>query len=204
MRWLRWLPAVLVLLPWLLGPAIPSNEARVRDPGRPVTFRLLDWETVALGSARAPVGGLIGPTLSASPMPTRCARSSARTRPVGPPPSRRSSVSSPGLCRRRAQPFGSRSPPDRLFPPVLVALTPPPNVLVVAPRTELRVFSRSVLKSMDVSAQEQLETSTDSTGVSSLVAPIGGLATYPVDGARRRFAPSASCPRSRTSGCTST
>ena len=32
---------------------------------------------------------------------------------------------------------------------------------------------------MDVAAQEQLEASADSTGVSSLVAPIGGLATYP-------------------------
>jgi hypothetical protein len=32
---------------------------------------------------------------------------------------------------------------------------------------------------MDVGSQEQLEASADSTGVSSLVAPIGGLATYP-------------------------
>ena len=32
---------------------------------------------------------------------------------------------------------------------------------------------------MDIAAQERLEASADSTGVSSLVAPIGGLATYP-------------------------
>jgi hypothetical protein len=66
-----------------------------------------------------------------------------------------------------------------LFPPVLVALTPPPNVLVISPRTELRVIDSSVLQAMDVPAQERLEASADSTGVSSLVAPIGGLATYP-------------------------
>jgi hypothetical protein len=66
-----------------------------------------------------------------------------------------------------------------LFPPVLVALTPPPNVLVIAPRSELRVIGSSVLQAMDVAAQVQLENSADSTGVSSLVAPIGGLATYP-------------------------
>jgi predicted aminopeptidase len=70
-------------------------------------------------------------------------------------------------------------PLPTLFPPVLINLTAPPNVLVIAPRTELRVIDSSVLEPMDVAAQEQLETSADSTGVSSLVAPIGGLATYP-------------------------
>ena len=68
---------------------------------------------------------------------------------------------------------------ESVFPPVLVSLTAPPNVLVIAPRNELRVINSSVLEPMDVAAQEQLEASADSTGVSSLVAPIGGLATYP-------------------------
>ncbi|HEX8968086.1 MAG TPA: hypothetical protein VF937_09415, partial [Chloroflexota bacterium] len=66
-----------------------------------------------------------------------------------------------------------------LFPPVLVALTPPPNVLVISPRTELRVIDSTVLQPMGVADQQQLEASADSLGVSSLVAPIGGLATYP-------------------------
>src|SRR5262249_13862137 len=70
-------------------------------------------------------------------------------------------------------------PPERLFPPLLVALTTPPDVLVISPRTELRVLQSSVLRGMDVPAQQQLEASADSLGVSSLVAPIGGLATYP-------------------------
>jgi hypothetical protein len=67
----------------------------------------------------------------------------------------------------------------RVFPPVLVALTPPPNVLVVAPRGELRVIESVVLGTLNVSEQERLEGSVDSAGVVSLVAPIGGLATYP-------------------------
>jgi hypothetical protein len=77
----------------------------------------------------------------------------------------------------RSEPVGLAG--GRLFPPVLVALTAPPNILVIAPRTELRVVSSSVMQAMDVPSQEGLEASADSTGVSSLVAPIGGLATYP-------------------------
>ncbi|HEV7663068.1 MAG TPA: hypothetical protein VGQ62_05990 [Chloroflexota bacterium] len=60
-----------------------------------------------------------------------------------------------------------------------MALTAPPNVLVIAPRSALRVQQSSILQALDVAAQERLEASADSTGVSSLVAPIGGLATYP-------------------------
>src|SRR5260370_24428919 len=47
---------------------------------------------------------------------------------------------------------------------------------------------------MDVPAQERLEASADSTNVSSLVAPIGGLATYPsmvLDEAPDRVLPAA-------------
>src|SRR5207253_10188761 len=78
-----------------------------------------------------------------------------------------------GLGRSQALPLGG------LFPPVLVALTPPPNVLVVSPRSELRVIESVVLQAMDVSRQEQLERSADSSNASSLLAPIGRLATYP-------------------------
>jgi hypothetical protein len=68
---------------------------------------------------------------------------------------------------------------DRLFPPLLVALNSPPNVLVISPRNHLRVIGSTVLQGMDTAAEERLEASADSTGVSSLVAPIGGLASYP-------------------------
>jgi hypothetical protein len=66
-----------------------------------------------------------------------------------------------------------------LFPPVLVALTPPPDVLVVSPRTELRVVHSVLLKPMPPALRPELERSADSSGFSSLVAPIGGIGTYP-------------------------
>jgi len=43
----------------------------------------------------------------------------------------------------------------------------------------LRVTGSVVLKPLNVVDQERLEESADSTGVSSLVAPVGGIATYP-------------------------
>src|SRR5687768_16198712 len=48
LTWLRWLPTLLVLLPWLLTSAVPDNTARIRDLSGMVSFRLLDWETVNL------------------------------------------------------------------------------------------------------------------------------------------------------------
>src|ERR1700682_103326 len=46
---LRWLPSLLLLVPWLVGPMAPSNDARIRDLAGPASFRLLDWETVHVG-----------------------------------------------------------------------------------------------------------------------------------------------------------
>jgi hypothetical protein len=180
---LRWLPSLVLLLPWLLGPLAPSNAARIRDLAAPSGFRLLDWETVHLGERTGRLwAGLtgvyqVGPadvdTLRAyfgGPARTSELRSEAEVaveRVVG------QAYTDAGLTR--SEPSLIRG----LFPPVLVALTAPPNVLVVSPRTDLRVVDTSVLQPMDVAAQERLEASADSTGVSSLVAPIGGLATYP-------------------------
>src|SRR5579859_6717569 len=60
-RTLRWLPSVLRLLPWLLGPLAPSNDARIRDLAGPSSFRLLDWETVHLSERAGRLwAGLVG------------------------------------------------------------------------------------------------------------------------------------------------
>jgi hypothetical protein len=180
---LRWLPSLVLLVPWLLAPAAPSNASRIRDLAGPYTFRLLDWETVQLGDRVDRVwAGLFGTTsVRSSDADTLNAYFQSTPRP----PELRPQVE--GALERmvgqayrdgglgRAQPLLT----DRLFPPVLVALTPPPNVLVIAPRTELRVLASSVMQAMNTSAQERLEASADSTNVSALVAPIGGLATYP-------------------------
>ena len=185
---LRWVPSVLLLLPWLLGPLAPSAAERVRDVTAPTAFRLLDWETVHLGSRAGRLWtALVGPT---APSPTEAAEDRDTLRAYFHDATQRaelraraeaamerlvaSAYKDAGVSRSMPLPSGS------VFPPVLVALTAPPNVLVVSPRTELRVTDSSVLQAMDTPAQERLEASVDSHGdVVSLVAPIGGLATYP-------------------------
>jgi hypothetical protein len=180
---LRWVPSVLLLVPLLLSPAAPPETARIRDLSSPYGFHLLDWETVHLSEKLGPLWtGLTGSTSDTSGdadvLRTYFAQS---PHPVDLRPAAETALEH--LVARayrdggvlRSEPLGLQT----LFPPVLVNLTPPPNVLVIAPRTELRVIDSSVLGPMDVTAQEQLEASADSTGVSSLVAPIGGLATYP-------------------------
>ncbi|MDQ3808732.1 MAG: hypothetical protein M3336_00405 [Chloroflexota bacterium] len=180
---LRWLPTLLVLLPWLFGPAAPPNDWRIRQIAAPTSFGMLDWETLALaqrvsrlwrglvGSARDADGEVetlrayfrAGSERGQLRVPTEVALEAMVSR----------AYEEQGLHRGAPVTLG------RLFPPVLVALTEPPNVLVVAPRTELREASSVVLRGMDVAAQEQLEAAADTTGMVSLVAPIGGLATYP-------------------------
>lgn len=180
---LRWLPSVVVLVPWLLGPVAPSTDARIRALAAPRAFHLLDWETVQLTERVGRLWrGIAGPTQTrhddadvlrsyfragAARDQTRSGAEAALERIVA------QAYEEQGV--QRSEPLFS----DRLFPPVLVALTPPPNVLVISPRNDLRVASSTVLTTMDSAAQERLESSADSHGVSSLVAPIGGLATYP-------------------------
>jgi hypothetical protein len=177
--WLRWLPGAVLLLPWLLGPLAPSTDARTRELAGPVEFRLLDWETVALGERL----GRLADGLSGVVQPRPSDQATLRAYFARRAPPRDAEVAiehevaqayrDAGLTRFEPLPL------PLLFPPLLVALTPPPNVLIISPRTELRVTDSTVLQAMDVAAQEQLEASADSNGVSSLVAPIGGLATYP-------------------------
>jgi hypothetical protein len=180
---LRWLPSAVLLLPWLLGPLAPDNAARIRDLASPASFRLLDWESQHLiDKANALWGGLTG-TPQASPTDVDALRAyfAAGADRAALRPGAEQALQHVIAQAYRERGLSQSQPVSlaSLFPPVLVSLTPPPNVLVIAPRNELRVMSSSVLQPMDVAAQEQLEASADSTGVSSLVAPIGGLATYP-------------------------
>jgi hypothetical protein len=145
---------------------------------------LLDWETLNLAARADRLWSGLTTTTGSTPADLSSLRAYFAA-PSSASPELHSAAEA-AIEREIARFYGdsglTRSEPlplRTLFPPVLVALTPPPNVLVVSPRTELRVIDSSVLRAMDVSAQEQLEASADSTGVSSLVAPIGGLATYP-------------------------
>ena len=58
---LRWLPSLVLLVPWLIGPIAPSADVRIRDLAAPSTFRLLDWETVHLADRASRLwAGLFG------------------------------------------------------------------------------------------------------------------------------------------------
>jgi hypothetical protein len=67
-----------------------------------------------------------------------------------------------------------------LFPPVAFQFSSPPSVLIVAPRDRL-VVQQSVLLEPDVaeSRASEVEGRVGDLGVSTLVTPIGGIATYP-------------------------
>jgi hypothetical protein len=181
--WLRWLPSVLVFVPWLLGPTAPTNAVRLRDLSGAASFRLLDWETVNLGERAARLWHGLTATAGPSDDDARTLRTYFRApRQAQEPRATVEAALERAVSQAYTQAGVTRSEPvrlDGLFPPVLVALTQPPNVLVVSPRNQLRVVESVVLKAMDVPAQERLEASADSTGLVSLVAPIGGLATYP-------------------------
>jgi hypothetical protein len=71
-------------------------------------------------------------------------------------------------------------PTPGLFPPVAFRFTSPPSVLVVAPRDRL-VVQQSVFLEPGISESQTIgvERRVDNLGLSSLVTPIGGLATYP-------------------------
>jgi len=180
---LRWLPSVLLLLPWLVGSQAPSNADRIRDVAGPNTFSLFDWETQHVAADLGPlISRLIAPSHpdDADAATLRAYFGDRSTRDQWRPAAQAAierlvnqAYTDDGL--KQHQPL----PTAGLFPPVLTVVTPPPNVLVISPRADIRVVDSQVLQPMDVAAQERLEASADSTGISSLVAPIGGLATYP-------------------------
>jgi len=66
------------------------------------------------------------------------------------------------------------------FPPLNFKLEKPPHLLVISPRDRIESI-REILLKQDVSLEEKedIEAKVDKLGVSSLVVPLGGLATYP-------------------------
>ncbi|MBI2755219.1 MAG: hypothetical protein HYX52_00765 [Chloroflexi bacterium] len=179
---LRWLPTLLLVGGWLFTPSGARLDTQLRETSARDAFRLLDWESTALGTRLNQIwDGLLGNTpLSEDDRQAVRAYFAA-------PSEGRDTLRSPaerGVERAletglRALGVGPAAPLPGLFPPVLIAFTTSPNVLIVAPRAELRVLSSTLLKPLDVSQQERLEASADSLGVSSLVVPTGGIATYP-------------------------
>lgn len=183
-HWLRWIPTLVLLLPWLFGQTQPSVDSRIRQLTGPWSFQALDWITASLvGRSERLWSGLTVPHIVEPDL-------DAIARYFATPPAARadlrqyaeaqlerlvgSSLQSNGVGH--AVPGWER----RVFPPVLAAFTAPPNMLIVSPRDDLRVMHSVMLQpSLPAHVRDRLERSVESHGVSSLVTPIGGLATYP-------------------------
>ncbi len=209
-RLARWLPALLVLLPWL-AVSPPSSSDRIDALAGPHSFTLLDWEVSHLAASAGNLwNGLVGssPTSSEQDASTLSAYFAAA-------PDQRGALRSgaeAAIERRIADAYvrdgAARSAPPllgRLFPPVLTALTPSPNVLIVSPRSAIRVV-QSVLLAPDLSTARWTSSKreADTNDVSTLVVPTGGIATYPSMVVESRLAAGRCSPPRPTSGCTST
>jgi hypothetical protein len=174
-----------VVLPWLaVGP--PSSSDRIGALAGPHTFTLLDWEVSHLAASAGNLwNGLLG---SSSTSPEQDAATLSAYFSAS--PDQRSALRSAAeaaIERRVADAYvrdgAARSAPPllgRLFPPLLTALTPAPNVLIVSPRSTIRVVQSELLApDLSVSQMDQLERDADTNDVSTLVVPTGGIATYP-------------------------
>jgi hypothetical protein len=73
------------------------------------------------------------------------------------------------------------APGDQMvFPPVSFTFTAPPEVLIVSRRDRVGVVQSELMRpGLSDADAERLESEVDALGYSSLVVPIGGLATYP-------------------------
>jgi hypothetical protein len=177
--------AALVLL---CSGGAPPRELRVEQMAASRAFPIVDWHLARLAERADRIGlGLLG----AHPGPTDANRSAAAAyfaaRSTDRPPL------APGaeVAIERAvsmvlrQEGLERSAPwtgdgEILFPPVSFAFTAPPEVLIVARRDRVSVVRSELLRPGIVDADaERLESDVDSLGYSSLVTPIGGLATFP-------------------------
>lgn len=86
--------------------------------------------------------------------------------------------------RRTLDEQGIRGPvpwPGPPFPPVNIALTSPPLLLVISPRDRIETVSNTMIKpDTGIATQENIEQTVAALNYSGLVTPIGGLAaTFP-------------------------
>jgi len=94
------------------------------------------------------------------------------------------------LAAQVQEAYGERgiyNPADRFvrvpitFPPVRIALEPPPHLLVISPRTSIASLRQDLLlQQMNAGTMESIEAAVEGLDLSALVTEIGGLgATYP-------------------------
>lgn len=78
-----------------------------------------------------------------------------------------------------------------VLPPIQIRFTQLPSLIIISPRDRIeRINSYSLEHGLTVEQQEALEAQVDDTlGISSLVAPLGGLAVYPAMLIESAYAP---------------
>ncbi len=176
--------AILVVL---IGSTWPE-EFRRRQAAAPYAFRLVDWEIANLAERAGRIGaGLVGRHAGADPGDQAAIvayfAASAEQREAlearaeaGIERALTRILDREGLIVRMPL-----APDGRIvFPPVSLSFESPPRVLIVSPLDRIAVVQSELLRAdMSLGEIEAVEAAVDSLGVSSLVVPIGGLATYP-------------------------
>jgi hypothetical protein len=184
----RWLLLLVLLMGACLrdGPGVETY--RTRQAAAPFTFSLLDWEVgqvssrlgdlaQALRGERPPAGETDVATITTYFQAAPAARVSMR------PDAERAIqrlVTDAWRAENLESPSVLAGGSSVLFPPVAFTFTAPPQVLIVSPRDRIEV-AQYVLLQPDLSPDQiqLLEDGVARRGYSTIVTPIGGLATYP-------------------------
>jgi hypothetical protein len=179
-----WLAALVLLF----SGGAPPRELRAQQMAASRAFPLVDWHLARLAERSDRIGlGLLG----ARPRPTEVDRTAAAAYFAAPSADRAPLAAGAEVAIERAvstvllneglgRPAPWASGGAMLFPPVSFSFTAPPDVLIVARRDRIDVVQSELLRPGITGAEaERLEADVDSLGYSSLVTPIGGLATFP-------------------------
>ncbi len=173
---------VLCLLAVLAGLAVDRDpdllERRIGQLAGPWAWSTIDWESRNLPPALA---GIVARAVM--PPPREAMRATIRDYLRGelpPEPQKRLPPAFALVIEEELRRRGVASLGDLAFPPVAVAATGSPRVLVVSPRSEIRLASWVLLPGeLDAGLAEALERSVERLNLSALVVRTGGIATYP-------------------------
>jgi hypothetical protein len=182
------LVVLIAALLLLVGNGAPPREIRVEQIAAPDAFPIVDWHLARIAERwprlKAGFLGLRGAVTD----PDRAAVAAYFAAPVANraalQPAAESAIERAVTSVLISEGLGVGLPlvpnDNLLFPPVSFAFVAPPEVLIVSPRDRVAVEQSELLQpKIGVPEAERIEAATDSLGYSSLVVPIGGLATFP-------------------------
>jgi hypothetical protein len=179
--------AISILL-LMLGGAAPPRQLQVEQIATPYAFPIVDWHLARIHERlpRIELGflglrGAVGDADRAAVAEYFAAPASDRARLQ---PDAEAAIERAVSSVLLSEGLGSGAPvvpgDGLLFPPVSFAFVAPPEVLIVSPRDRVAVQQSELLQpKLSTAEAERIESSVDSLGYSSLVVPIGGLATFP-------------------------